>query len=157
MSFAVLDVDDTHDFVASDDRGREEGVVLIFGEFGEALEAGIEKGFLTDGNEAAFAGNPTGEAFVEAEADLAEGIGGWVIGGAKKKIPLVKEVEEAGIGAHELNDKGIDSGENLLEAEFFDHEAADFLKKAQLLVSTVELELEILYLRHSFIMAGRLR
>lgn len=157
VGLAMLDVDDADDFVTGDDGGREKCFVLVFGEFGEALEAGIEKGFLADGDEAALTGDPAGKAFVDAEADLAEGARGRVVRGAKKQVALIEEIEQAGIGAHELNDKGIDGGENLLEAEFLDHETADFLKQTQLLLSAVELQLQILYLRHSFIMAGRVR
>jgi hypothetical protein len=154
MGLAVLDVDDPDDLIAGNDRSREEGFVLVFGELGEGLEAGVKIGFFGDGDEAALAGHPAGETFAQVEVDFAEGAGCRVIGRTKDEFLPVEEVEQAGVTAHELRNEGVDGLENILEGEFLDHQAADFLKEPELLLGSLELAFEVLYLRHILIIAG---
>ena len=74
MRVAVLQVDDADDTVARDDRSREEGFEGVLGQDREVFEAGVVEGFPRDGEQAAFAGDPAGQAFGELKAHLAEGV-----------------------------------------------------------------------------------
>jgi len=141
MGAAVLHVDNADDFVAGNDGSRKEGFVLVFRQFSESLKAGVEIGFLGDGDEAAFAGHPAGEAFVEAEANLAEGAGGRIVGRTKQKVAFVQKIEETRVTVHKFNDESVDGTQDFLETQFFHHEAANLLEKAQLLLSPFELSL----------------
>jgi hypothetical protein len=154
MGLAMLDVDDADDLVAGNDGGREEGLVLVFGELGEGFEAGVKIGFFGDGDETALAGHPTGEAFAQVEVNFAEGAGCGVIGGTENELVPVEEIKQAGVTAHEFGDQSVDGLKNVLERKFLDHQAADFLKEPELLLGSLELAFEVLYLRHIPIIAG---
>ncbi len=137
MRLADLDVDDSYYFMAGDDRGGEEGLVLVFREFSKVLKAWVEIGFFADRDQAALAGYPAGEAFIHTQAKRAESARGWIVGRAEQQISFVEEIEQAGIAVHEFEDESVDGGKNLFEAEFFRHETADLLEEAQLLLGAV--------------------
>ena len=70
---AVLHVDYADDLVAGDDRNGEKCLVGVFLQFAEVLETRVLISFAGDEKQAALAGYPARETFIEAEAELANG------------------------------------------------------------------------------------
>jgi len=70
------------------------------------------------------------------------------VGGAKNELIAVEEIYQAGIASHKLAYEGHDATENFLEAWFPDHEAADPLKKAELLFGTLQSLFQLADSRH---------
>ena len=70
------------------------------------------------------------------------------IGSAQHQLGVNEEVDQAGIAFHEFDDQGDDALQHLLQAHFPNHQAADFLKQAQLLLSPLESGLDFLEFGH---------
>ena len=75
------------------------------------------------------------------------------VGGAQHQFLAVEQVDQAGIAFGEFHDQGDDALQNVLQAHFPDHEAADLLEQAQLLLGALQAHLEVFGFRHDFIIA----
>jgi hypothetical protein len=143
VGLAVLHVEDADDAVTGDDGSGEESLVGIGFELGEGFEAGIVVGFAGESDEAAVASNPAGEAFLEGEADTADGRGRGGVGGAEDKLVAVGEIDDTGVTFEVLDEEGDDALENLLQSGLANHQAADALKEMELLFHTGQAQFKI--------------
>ena len=79
----VLQVDDADETAAAEQRDGEEGLVGIFGQLIEELEARIFGGIARDGYGSAMFGDPAGDALADAELEAVENFLVGIFGGAQ--------------------------------------------------------------------------
>ena len=151
MGLPMLDVDDANHLVSGDDRDRKKGLERIFRKISELLETMIFICLPGDGKQASFPGYPAGETFVHFEAHPTNRVGMLQVGSAQDQLVAIDQVDEAGIRTGKLNHQRDDSLQDLQERHFADHEAANLLKQAQLLLGPGESFLQIFCLCHRFI------
>ena|SRR2546423_1231126 len=63
---------------------------------------------------------------------------------------MIQQIDQARIAFHELDNQGNDALQDFLQAHFPDHESADLLKEAQLLLGTLETHLKLSGFGHYF-------
>jgi len=97
----VLQVDGAHYASAAHERHREKGLVAVFGEFVEELEARVVRGFFGDGDGRVVFGNPSGDALTDAKFEAIDDIGMRVFGCAEDEMLTLQYVNQAGIAFHE--------------------------------------------------------
>ena len=75
------------------------------------------------------------------------------VGRAEYEFFVVQQVYQAGIALGEFHDQRNYALKDLLQAHFADHEPADLLEQAQLLLGTLETPLEVLGFGHDYIIS----
>ena len=76
------------------------------------------------------------------------------IGGTQHQFLVIQQIDQAGIALGELDHQGNNTLQHFLQAHFADHEPADLLKKAQLILGTLQARLEVFGFRHALIIAA---
>jgi len=127
MRFAMMDVDDADQVAAAHQRNREEGLVSIFLEGREALEAGIERGVLAKRDNGFVLGNPAGDTFAHLQADVADFTRVRQLRRAQDDLVggVVDKVDKTGVGVGDLHNEAHEFPKHGLEFETGADNAAD--------------------------------
>ena len=78
----MLDVDDFHQLSAAEDRNGQKGLVPIFRQLVQQLEARILEGVLADGHRLAMLGDPDGDAQADPQRQGTDDVGMRILRGA---------------------------------------------------------------------------
>ena len=150
MRLAMLHVDDAHHFIPGDHGGREKRFERVFRQLAEIFEPGVAVSFARNSEQTAFACYPSGETFVQLQANAANL--GVVVGvrSTQHEIIAVEKIDETGIALCEFHNERNDTLENFLQSHIPYHEPADFLEKPELLLDSLQTALEVLSFRHFF-------
>jgi hypothetical protein len=154
MRQPVLDVDHAHYAIACDHRRRKKRLEGIFLQLAKRLEPRILVRLARNRQQPALPRHPAGESFVGPHAQLADGRRVRPVGSAQHQFLAVQQVHEAGIALGILHHQRYNALKNLAQAHFPNHKAADLLEQTQLLLGPLQSQLEILGLRHEFIIAA---
>ena len=107
------------------------------------------------GQQAPFAGDPTGQSLGELEADFSDGGGVRCVGGAQDQFFAIEKVEQARVAPSELDHEVDDALQDLVQAHFPHHHAADLAEQSHLLFGTLEALLQVLGPWHDLIIPLR--
>jgi hypothetical protein len=73
------------------------------------------------------------------------------IGGAQNQFIIIDQVDQTRVARHELTDEADNALQNLDEAQLADHEPADLLEQAQLLLRALQALLQFFIAGHYII------
>ena len=141
MGFPVLNVDDPDDLVRrDDDRNRKEGLVLVFGQVVEDLEAGVLARVSRNRHGFRRLSNPTRDPLTDLYADSPDQTGMRVLRGTKKQIrfAVFQEVQEAGIALRDGHNQLDDLLENLVQVKATADRPTDLVKDFEFLARQVQ-------------------
>ncbi len=153
MNRAMLEIDHA-DYSIADNHGRgQEGLESVLRKIAEKLEPRIMVGFAANGEQAPLPSDPTGESFVEAEPDLANGIGVGSFGGAEDELALRDQVEKAGVGMGKFGDLSDHGLERIPERDWADQKPVELLVEPELTLGVFQAGFQFLGFGHASIIA----
>jgi hypothetical protein len=111
----VLEVDDSDETAAAEQRDGQECLVGILGQLIEELEARIHCSVARDGYGGAMFGDPAGDALADAQLQAIDYFLMGIFGGAQDEFFQLLDVDEAGIALHQGYGEFEDFFENFVE------------------------------------------
>jgi len=132
----VLQVDDADGTSSAKERDGKEGLVAVFREFVEELEARVLRGIAGDGYGFEVLGDPSGDALADLELEAVEDFGVRILRGAEDKFFAFQYIDKTGIALDQGGSELYDAVQDFVEWVGGGHAAAEFVKEIYLYVLT---------------------
>jgi len=146
----VLHVDYANDLPLRDDGHRKEGFKRVLRQILEELESRVVIRFARNRQETPFSCYPTGETFIQPDANFPHILPIRITGGAENEFTVFYQVDQTGIAAEEVTDEIYDLLQDVIQLHIPGHQSAYFLEQPELLLRSLEARFEFPGLGHQY-------